>query len=251
MKSKNSALLYLLTTVMLVLFSTLTWAQCEPMSPEECPDPENNGEICPDTLPMGYLNQLYSEVATILVPLQDTSGVNLHHLTLVEVGNLPTGLGWVSNAANNEFMAGNYYCILMDGIPADTGTFYLKIVVDIYIDILGFPVYAAQVTDSTSLSMIIVDNTGTDEPVKSLEITGIYPNPFTDWTSVRFNAITPDEVTFQVFTLLGEKIHEEKMLARPGENSLLFNGMSLNPGAYFYVVRSGNHSTSRLMIRAD
>jgi hypothetical protein len=231
---------------MLSFLAVTAWSQCEP---QECPDPEGNGEVCPDSLPTGYLNQLYSQVATIVVPEQDTNGVDLHHLELVSVDSLPPGIGWISNDPENFFLADSSYCILMDGTPTDTGTYYLRIVVDIYVSILGFPVFAGQVTDSSSLSVTIIDNTGIEEDM--LTTIGNYPNPFSDWTGIRYEIKQPGEVTFEVYSLLGEKIHELRASARRGSNTILFNGEDLSPGLYIYVIRSGGQRITKRMIRTN
>jgi hypothetical protein len=248
MKMKKLTLAYILPVLLLAFFWTNALSQCEP---QECPDPEENGEICPDTMPIAFINQLYSEVATIVVPLTDTTGVPLHHFTLAGLENLPTGLTWVSNAPDDEFLAGNDYCILIEGTPTVADTFYLTIVLDIYINLFGQPVYVTTIEDSTSLFMLVVDNTGLGESLASLEISGNYPNPFSDWTTIRFEAKQPAEVTFEVYSLLGERLHQEKMMAGPGGNALLYSGESLTPGTYFFVLRSGSYTSSGLMVRID
>jgi len=248
MKRKYTVFKSILLLIAFLFTTASIFGQCEPF---ECPDPENNGEICPDTMPVAFLNQLYSEVATIIVPLEDTTGIPLHHLTLVAVDSLPPGIEWESNAPGNEFMAGNDYCILLEGTPTEADTFYLRIVLDIYINFFGQPVYAMTVVDSTSLFLVVVDNTGLDESYASLEIIGNYPNPFSDWTNIRFSARQPGEVTFEVFSLLGEKLHEQQTPAKPGENIILYDGRQLSPGTYFYVIRSGGQSLSRIMVRVD
>jgi len=246
MKTKNSLSKYFLLTVLVAFLSATAMAQCEP---QECPDPEENGEICPDTMPMAFINQLYNEVATIVVPLTDTTGVPLHHFTLVALENLPSGLSWESNAPNNEFLAGNDYCILIDGTPTVADTFYLTIVLDIYISLFGQPVYVMTIEDSTSLFMVVVDNTGLPGSLAKLEITGNYPNPFSAWTTIRYAARQSGEVTFEVYSLLGEKLYEKNYLAVPGENAILYDGENLKPGVYFYVLRTGRNSISKLMVR--
>lgn len=232
--------------MLLIFLSANAMAQCEPF---DCPDPENNGEICPDTMPVAFLNQFYSEVATILVPEQDTSGIPLHHLTLVAIDSLPPGITWESNAPDNEFMAGNDYCILLEGTPTVADTFYLRIVLDIYIDFFGQPIFVMQVVDSTSLFMVVVENTGMNERLAGLDIRGNYPNPFSDWTTIRYFAKQPGEVTFEVHTLMGQKVHEQKLTASYGENAFLFNGEELQPGTYLFVLRDGPFTVSKLMVR--
>ncbi len=225
-------------------------AQCTPMSAEECPDPENNGEICPDSLADGFLNQLYSQVATILTPLSDTNNIPIHHLTLQSVDNLPPGLTWESNAPNNEFLAGNYYCILMEGVPTETGVFNLEVVVDVYINVLGFPVYALTITDSTSLAIEILDNTGIAEN-NGLVVAGSYPNPFSSWTSFRIVAADAGEARFELFNLQGQRVYSVDWQLSTGEQYYHFNGGDLPAGTYLYAITTGRNSARGMIIRHD
>lgn len=248
MKAKTSFLLILF----FFTFGTFTaWSQCEPMGPEECPDPENNGEICPDTLAIGIVGQPYSQVATILVPDTDTTGVPLHHFTLVAVDNLPPGLNWESNAPDNEFLAGNYYCILLDGTPTEAGIFPLKIVVDIYIDFFGNPLYVMTITDSTSLSIEVLDNTGIiNFSLSDLLVYNSYPNPFSTWTNIRYYVSSSGEVSLNVYSLVGEMVHQERKMASKGDNSFLFNGSKLAAGTYIYILRTEKYSARSMMVRS-
>jgi len=249
MKFKTSTLRFLILILAAFTFSLNAYSQCTPLSPEECPDPENNGQICPDTLPDAYLNQPYAEVVTMLVPLADTTGIPLHHLTLVAVENLPTGITWESNSPDSVFMAGNYYCILLEGTPTVPDTFWLHIVLDVYVNFFGQPIYATTITDSTSVFMAVIDNTGIRDD-ESLAIAGTYPNPFSSWTSTKFFSKETAEVTLQVYNLLGEMLEERHMTARPGENYFPFNGETLSPGTYCFVLRSGDSAVSRMIVKS-
>lgn len=237
-------------TVLLSIAADKVAAQCTPMTAEECPDPENNGEICPDTLAAGFLGVLYSQVATILAPGQDTAGVALHHITLAAVDNLPPGVTWQSNAPNNEFYPDIYYCILLEGVPDSAASYNLKIVVDIYISLFGFPIYATTITDSTSLTMEIVDPSGlTQKGDHEIFITGNYPNPFSSITRINYYTKISDPISLNIYTLLGEEIYHENMMPAKGENYFLYSNESLKKGTYFYVLTQGNNRASGIMIK--
>ena len=242
---------YLLLVVLFVFLANTAMAQCVPLGPEECPDPENNGQICPDTMPDGYLNMAYNEEATILVPEEYLPGVYVHHLTLTAIDNLPTGLSWESNAANNEFFAGNYYCFVLSGTPTEADVFYLKIVVDVYIDVNGQAVYFGSVGDSTSLAMIIREDFGVKDPDEHIIIEGSFPNPFSDQTYIHFNSRQGGKIQFEVYSLLGEKIYIQGIDSRPGDNIIPFRGDMLPAGAYCYVLRNKYMTVSRIFIRKD
>jgi hypothetical protein len=250
MKLKKFTLKYILSGLMLAFISLNAYSQCTPLSPDECPDPENNGQICPDTLPDAYLNQSYGEVVTMLVPMSDTTGIPLHHLTIVAVDNLPNGITWESNSPDSVFMAGNYYCILLEGTPTVADTFYLHIVLDVYINFFGQPIYATTIVDSTSVFIAVIDNTGIKEK-ENISIAGSFPNPFRSWTSTKYFSKETAAVTLQVYNLLGEMLDERHMTARPGENYFQFNGENLSPGTYCFVLRSGNSAVSRMMVKGQ
>lgn len=254
MKIKISTLIVIIS---LILNGLISYSQCDPMTPEECPDPENNGEICPDTLEIGYLTQYYSQVATIKPPSvyylpPDSTEINLHHVKLMEVGNLPPGLTWTSNSADSVFMAGEYYCVLMEGTPDSAGVFPLRITVDVYVLVFGVPVRVATVTDSTSLSIVVIDDTGIGESYNR-NVTSLQnvPNPFCSETAITYFADGESTGTFEVFTIQGKRIHSEKILSEKGDNILVYSGMNLVPGMYFYMVRFEGYLATGIMIRSD
>jgi hypothetical protein len=241
----------------LIFFSLDAWPQCDPMTPEQCPDPENNGEVCPDTLAVAYINQFYSQVATIKPPAvyympPDSTEITLHHVKLMEVGNMPPGITWISNAADSVFIAGEYYCVLMEGAPDSAGEFALHIVVDVYILFFGVPVNVATVTDSTSLSLVVVDNTGINGNDKLQDNSGqVIPNPFRSETSIIFTAEKAGRFSFEIYSLLGERVYSEQSEVSKGENTIFFDGADLRPGTYFYNIRFDNYQKAGIMIRAD
>lgn len=246
--------------MVLLIFSLLNltaYSQCEPLTPEQCPDVENNGEVCPDTLLPAYLNQFYSEVATIKPPAvyympPDSTVINLHHVKLMEVENLPEGITWQSNTTDSVFTAGEYYCVLMEGTPDSAGEYPLKIVVDVYVLVFNIPIKVATAEDSTSLVIKVIDNTG----IKGFDKSAFYaqqniPNPFNSETRIRYYAEKSESVVFEVFSLLGERVYSEQMLAEKGENLVVFQGRDLSCGTYFYRLRSEQHQSGGMMIRAD
>ena len=253
MKSKIT---FLFLFLVFVLSGLNVFSQCTPATPEECPDPENNGEICPDSLAMAFVGQPYSQVATIVSPptfiMEDSTVITLHHVKLMEVGNLPEGINWVSNAEDSVFMAGEYYCVLMDGTPEIAGEYPLHITVDVYVLIFGIPVKVATVTDSTSLTMLVVDDAGikghTDP---DFLVRRNVPNPFHAVTRIEFYSRDTGPVTFEVYSLLGEKVYEDLYQAYSGDNILTFDGQALPTGFYSYVLRFENRQASGIMIRTD
>jgi hypothetical protein len=255
----NWKIFTLVLLLSLSLANLASYAQCTPETPEQCPDPENNGQICPDSLAVGYVGQVYSQVATIKPPLQyylppDSTLITLHHVKLMQVGNLPAGLTWQSNTSDSNFVAGDYYCVLLEGTPDSAGQFHLRIVVDVYVVILpGWPpVNVATIIDSTSLTINIIDNSGIKGfNNKSLLTRNCYPNPFRDITRIDFYSGIAGTLTFEVFSILGKKVYNQQYKAIQGENSLIFSGKDLPEGPYYYVFGSSGYKSTGIMIRKD
>jgi hypothetical protein len=246
--------------ILVLLFSSLNfmgYSQCEPLTPEQCPDPENNGEVCPDSLQPAFLNQFYSQVATIKPPAiyympPDSTVINLHHVKLMKVENLPEGITWQSNTTDSIFVAGEYYCVLMEGDPDSAGVFPLKIVVDVYVLIFNIPVKVATAVDSTSLAIEVIDDSG----IHGFKNDAFYaeqniPNPFRSVTRIRYYSDKQESVIFEVFSLVGEKVYREELTAEKGENLVVFNGSALPRGTYFYKLHSDRYQSGGMMIRAD
>jgi hypothetical protein len=253
MKRKIITLFLILPISLLTLNS---FSQCVPATPEQCPDPENNGQVCPDSLVMAHVGQFYSQVATIKPPasymMADSTEIPLHHAQLIEVGNMPAGITWQTNAENNNFLAGQYYCVLLEGTPELEGNYNLRIVVDIYVLILGTPVKIAQVTDSTSLTLVVADDAGIQgDENASLFVHQNIPNPFQCNTRIDFHSKIAGTIDFEVYSILGKKVWAKQISASKGENSLIFSGQMLPEGPYYFIFRSAGIKTTGIMIRKD
>ncbi len=248
---------FLILLISFTLLSFTAFPQCEPMTPEECPDPENNGQVCPDSLEVAFLSQYYSQVATIKPPAvyfvpPDSTQVNLHHVKLMEVGGLPEGLSWQSNSPDSIFNAGEYYCVIMEGYPQAAGVYPLKITVDVYVLVFNVPIKVATVVDSTSLSIQVVDDSGTEEENNpSVVELQNYPNPFTDDTRFTYYSGSKQTVTFTVYSPEGRVCFKREILAERGKNTVLFNGETLLPGLYFYSLNTSEGQRTGKMIRSD
>lgn len=238
-----------------MIFSwSLLNAQCTPADSVGCPDPENNGEICPDSMAVAIYGIAYSEVVTILAPpvyMYLGNPVPINKIVLNDVSNLPPGITFATNAAASTFYPGTRYCILMSGTPSATGTYTLKIKVGVYITFLGNPVYVGEQVDSTSLSMIVLPATSIDEQDRSLTSqVSLQPNPFDHQTSIGFYSQHQQQAVLEVINLLGEVVCRESMVAVPGRNKFLFDGSSLKPGVYQTNVFIGDARLNGKLVKA-
>ncbi len=233
-------------------FSGETQAQCTPdMS---CTDTLNPGEICPDSLPDGYVGVPYDEVVTVIPPATSVIGgqtVTIDHLTLNSVLNIPPGLQYTPSDV--DMYPPNYYCILINGTPTDTGTYPLEIHVEAFIDggILGI-VDAGDQVDDTSLSITIRNATAAIvENNQNFIILGAQPNPFYGQTDIKYYSPDKEEVGLVVYDLLGNKIYSEKMIPRKGINKFNFTGNKLAKGIYCYSITAHNRTYTKRMIKTN
>ncbi len=252
---KNATFILAILAV-LWCFPLVTKAQCTPGNEITCPDPEGNGQICPDVLPDATVNQLYHQEFTILAPSQYTDSttgltVQLDHLRIIDIGNLPPGITWTPNVADSILLPGVYNCVLLEGTCDTKGTYTLQINVEVTI-FFGQPILFDTIVDSTSLAINVVDASGIGEySQSSFEITGSGPNPFNSYFEVTFNIREPARVTFEIFNVLGTLIHHENISAGPGENRFVFDATGLDPGIYIYKLADERTNLTRRLIKRN
>ena len=248
MKSK----IILIAIILSFLFSsTLINAQCTPGNSTTCPDLENNGEVCPALLPNGIIGQEYSEEFTILAPPEyELLGniIQLHHIKIVDITKLPPGITWQTNAADSVFNVGTYYCILLSGQSNEVGYYPLHIIVDVYLDFFGTPVFAAQVTDSTSISLNISwDPNGIEIRSKKDLAINLWPNPTSNDLMFELPDSDNNIVKTEIYSLLGNKLISKDFDGNAIEDKYKIDCSSLPEGTYLIRVIAGNKHVSKLI----
>lgn len=85
---------------------------------------------------------------------------------------------------------------------------------------------------------------------KNINTLSAAPNPFTNSTSIHFNASNSVEITFTVKNVLGKTILSERITAKKGKNSIPFYRTDLSTGIYIYSIQDKKTIISkRLVIR--
>jgi lysophospholipase L1-like esterase len=76
-----------------------------------------------------------------------------------------------------------------------------------------------------------------------------YPNPFNPMTKIHFSMPKEAHVKITVFNSLGQEIRKliDKEL-KEGNYSIIFNGLEMPSGIYFYKIQSGNFTQTKKMI---
>ena len=225
-------------------------AQCTPADSTSCPDPENNSQVCPDTLNTGYLGQEYNQSVSILAPPQVLAQglyVPVKYIHLADVGNLPPGISWKSKDTTNNFYPHKYGCVLLSGVCSDTGTYQLKIKVDVYVDISGIAVLLGHNVDSTSLSITVEAANGIGDHFSERQKIKAWPNPFRDRFHLQFFSSSGHSALVEIYTLQGQRVFRRNYPASPGRNVLTVDSRGLY--RQFYLVRlttGGKHFTTVL-----
>ena len=87
-------------------------------------------------------------------------------------------------------------------------------------------------------------------PTTTLTSLTASPNPLTVRTRINFTSTKNQLVEFTVKNLVGKTVYTERISAKNGINTFLFNRNDLNNGMYIYSVQSDSEIVSkRLVIR--
>jgi hypothetical protein len=93
--------------------------------------------------------------------------------------------------------------------------------------------------------------TGVKEEVKSNYISKVFPNPTSGLTQIDFKLSSTDNVTIELYNLMGQKVETIHSGAfAGGDHTVYFNAESINNGVYFVKVSSTDYtSTHKIMIQ--
>ena len=147
-------LIPILTIIAFFLFNIqLSNAQCTP--DPDCTDPEGDGEYCPTQFPNAVEDEAYDATLTIIAPVSQ-QGVQLHHVDLLSIANIPPGMTYQCQDDDCTFWPGVSKCVSVSGTPdiGSWGTYNLHMTLEIFIDVSGFPVSIGVVEDSSSFVTI-------------------------------------------------------------------------------------------------
>jgi hypothetical protein len=245
---------YFFVLFLTVFISQYAISQCIPGDSISCPDPENNGQICPDTIAPAYQGVDYQQEITFLAPSKiDTLGisVDVHHFTLVDIEGLPEGIEWVTNAELNEFNPEIYYCILFSGnTNADTGNYPVSIVIDIYTLFFGEVIKVAQVKDSTSLAMKLMAEPSFIGGNQDQLVSAIWPNPFRDKLTIEVKDLN-GKLDVELINILGERVYYTTYELQGTNPQVAINAPFLPDGIYFVRLTHGDMRRSYMVSKRD
>ncbi|MFN8309135.1 MAG: T9SS type A sorting domain-containing protein [Chitinophagales bacterium] len=192
------------------------------------------------------------------------------------ISNLPCGLCWTSNHANNQYNADEDGCIKVSGISGDNvGTYKLNLIMHakrqgiatedgpvsaelanlrFYVAVIN-PGDACPVPRDTAAAHLkqqsAVCPLGINETESITKNLSIVPNPVTAEAQVSFVSEKTGEQQLHIYNMVGREVFNMNIAAKAGSNQVTFNRGNLPQGVYFLSVGEGRNVTTKRFIVAE
>jgi flagellar hook assembly protein FlgD len=115
---------------------------------------------------------------------------------------------------------------------------------------------ALTITDGVNENTIIKEDfitvhywVGTPDNLLNERAVKAYPNPFSAKVNIELNLVQSAGVTIEIFDITGrvlQTLTNEKLAS--GKHIFKWDATSIEPGLYFYTVRSGNEAYTRKLV---
>lgn len=211
------------------------------------------------------INEPYNQSVTINVPTTITvSGVTVP-ITSVSIptsggiGNYPAGLTYTCDPPNCVFNASTLGCILLHGTPSAANpapdTVDLALTATVVTPFGPIPVEfpGNQAAPDDHYYMIVRPtgeciNSATD-PGSPFSSVRSLPNPFSRQTVIEVQSTLTGAFRFEVFDLLGNRLHTETVNLFEGTNQFTYDAGQLASGTYLYTIGNTNGKSVRRMVK--
>jgi hypothetical protein len=202
----------------------------------------------------------YNQSVTVNVPLT-YSGFQLLNVSVAATGavsNLPIGVSYSCDPPNCVFAAGTLGCIRIFGTPTAANvapdTLDLGITTTVNTLIGGIPlIFPGQLPGNNHYYLALKDAqclVGTYDQNPSIGFVKNSPNPFSTETTITVESLVPGEYAFEVFDLVGQRVHTQAIQLDAGVNEFTFDGKNLANGSYFYSLGNRDGRVSRRLVIA-
>ena len=208
------------------------------------PDPSvTKPGISPAKLPDGIVGEPYSQVVTLLVPLDSTIlyqgtpyNIRIDSATVVSIGDLPTGFGYEANKATRTWNGGEKGCARLFGNPiaSSVGFYVVSVKVRTFFKIIGLPNQLDQL-DSSTIDFRVVMGNSLQEFAHGNNLIA-YPNPVNEVLSIELPTYSSN-AQFSLFNNLGQDMQITPSFS-PQTGEIKFNTSSLTAGIYMVYGQS-------------
>lgn len=215
-------------------------------------------------LHLACIGEEYNQSVTVNVPATYTAGTITVPITNVSIPttggikNYPAGLQYLCDPPNCVFNANTLGCILLFGIPAPIpapDTVDLGLTATVATPFGPFPVIFPGDAAPGNHYYLIVNpmgecmNSTHSDPGSPFSSLGATPNPFSGQTTINASSKQTGSFRFEVFDLLGNRLHTETIQLFEGDNQLIFDAAQLPSGTYFYALGNANGKSVRKMVK--
>jgi hypothetical protein len=214
-------------------------------------------------LAQACIGQPYLQSFTLEVPTSFTfQGIPLpiSSASIATSGALsgqPAGITYLCDPPNCMFNAGTLGCILLYGTPTAANvadTFNLTINATISSGFGPIPIAFPGPVAPGNYYLILnaANNCSSSAYDLNSQIIGIQnqPNPFSQQTTIDVESVVTGEFQFEVFDLLGKRMHQQNVHLYQGNNQFTFDAGNLADGTYFYSLSNKEGKVSRVMVIA-
>jgi hypothetical protein len=203
------------------------------------------------------------------------SGFMIDSVTIDSVNNLPDGICWATNRADNTFGAGQNGVLYLSGQTyVGSGQYKLRIFINASTNV--FPIPVANLETATGIRYYVrlicpgdacppIDTTGgrdslfipyssqvcgvgINEISHALSDLSVAPDPFTVHARISFHSDIEGPFTIQMQNILGAVVSTRKVAVTPGSNNFPLERNSLSPGIYIVSVSGSNGSINKKVV---
>lgn len=103
-------------------------------------------------------------------------------------------------------------------------------------------------TQTLRFTYALSTSSKSEENVKAFELSQNYPNPFNPSTTINYSISSSQEVSLNVFNVLGKKVAElVSGVQSSGDHSITFNASNLPSGIYYYTLITNDFTETKAM----
>lgn len=246
-----------LLTLIFALTIFFAYSQCSP-------DPQYTAPgIYPDSttgLADATVNQPYSQVITVITPLDTNVDINgipidvtVQTIEVTSVTGLPPNFTYTCLVPDCIFPGGSTSCAILtstsDPTLADVGTYQIIFNTTTTVDAgIGLPITQDDVIDYYYLDILGPTSVINYVEKSSFELKDIYPNPTSNNVKIQFVLGFSDNIEFKINNIYGQEIYSSYLKADRGVNTINYNTSSLADGIYFYSISNGIQTKTKKMI---
>lgn len=217
-------------------------------------------------LALACINEPYNQSVTINIP--EAYVFNGATFTIKDVsipttngiGNIPTGMTYSCDPPNCVFAAKTLGCILLGGTPAvsNQAPDTLDLTLTAIINLVGIPIpislnFPGDAAPNNHYYLILNPNgqcaSAAHEAGSPFSSLRALPNPVSQQTRIEAQSTQNGTFLFEVFDLLGNRLHQQKVQLFEGNNQFAFDASTLATGTYLYSLGNAEGKSVRRLVK--